>query len=312
MPSHTYIISIDLGGTNVKLALFKKKKKKIIRQAKFSTKEFPTRKLLFNKLIQAIENIIVGSHLKHSDILGIGIGVPGPVDSHKGLIYYFPNVPGWRNVHLKKMLEHSLKLPVFLDNDANLMALAELKFGLAQNVGNCICLTLGTGVGGALILGGSLYRGSTSVAGEIGHIPVSLNGPVCNCGGRGCLESFVGNKQILLRARRIFGQGISLEQLSRLAKDGNKKAIYIWQDMGFKLGTALAGLINVFNPELILIGGGLANAGGVLFSKVRNSVKMKAMGPHRKAVKILKSRLGVNAGLIGASILVETNLIVNS
>ncbi|MBU2540952.1 MAG: ROK family protein [Candidatus Omnitrophica bacterium] len=308
MASTKYIITIDLGGTNVKLALLRRRSKQIIRLCKFSTKNFPTKRLLFNKLVEAIKDIIANSRLKYSDILGIGIGVPGPVDKQRGLVYYFPNIPGWKNVALKKMLEARLKFPVFVDNDVNLMALAELKFGAAKNARNCICLTLGTGVGGALITNSSVFRGSASVAGEIGHIPISLKGPVCNCGGRGCLERFIGNKIILAQARRIFGKSISLEQLSKLARGGNRKALLIWKDMAQKLGIALSGLINVFNPELIVIGGGLANAGDILFSKVRQTVKERAMRPHSEVVKIVRASLGVNAGSIGASVLVETEL----
>lgn len=300
-----YNIAIDLGGTSVRLALFKTRSKDIIIKRAFSTKEFPTKKQLFNKLLDSINSLIWEFSLDRYKIAGIGIGVPGPVDNSKGKIYYFPNIVGWKNVFLKRMLEKKLKLRVCVDNDTNLMALAELKFGLAKTAKNCLCLTLGTGVGGALILNRQLFRGSTSIAGEIGHVPISLNGPKCNCGGKGCLERFVGNKRILSNARNIFGKSITLEELSRLASKGEKKAILIWQDMAEKLGIALSGFINVFNPDLIIIGGGLAGAGDVLFRALRSSVKARAMAPHAKAAKIVKASLGTNAGLIGASVLVD-------
>lgn len=305
MREPSYIIGIDLGGTSVKLALFKRKSKKIISKSTFSTDEFPSKEALFKKLVQSIDRLISDSSLLKSSILGVGIGVPGPVDNKAGRVYYFPNIPGWKDVELKKMLESRLKLPVTVDNDTNLMALAELKFGLAKYAKNCLCLTLGTGVGGALILNGSLFRGSTSVAGEFGHVPISLNGPACNCGGRACLERFIGNKRILVKARRIFGKGISLEQLSQFAKSGERKAIAIWEELGFYLGVALSGFINVLNPELIIIGGGLSGAGECLFKKVRATVASRAMKPHSKAVKILKASLGPDAGLIGAGVLAD-------
>ncbi|MEW6009131.1 MAG: ROK family protein [Candidatus Omnitrophota bacterium] len=311
MLSPHYVVGLDLGGTNVKLAIFKRGFKDIISELQFSTKEFPTKKLLFKKIIGSIEVIIADLKLTHSDILGLGIGVPGPVDTKRGLVYYFPNIPGWKNVALKKMLETKLKFPIFLDNDVKLMALAELKFGVAKNVKNCLCLTLGTGVGGALILEGKLFRGSSFVAGEIGHIPISLNGPRCNCGGKGCLERFIGNRQILMKAKQSFGREITLEELSRLAIKGNKKAIAIWQDLSEKLAIALTGLINVFNPQLIVIGGGLSNAGSTLFTSLRLAIKRRAMKPHLKGLKILKSGLGINSGLIGASILVEDSIAKN-
>ncbi len=308
MATSRYIVGLDLGGTNVKLAIFKRGSKGIVLQSKFSTKEFPTKKLLFEKIVQSIQGLIADLHLKRSDILGLGIGVPGPVDSRKGLVYYFPNIPGWKNVSLKKKLESRLKFPIFLDNDVKLMALAELKFGVAKNVKNCICLTLGTGVGGALILEGELFRGSSFVAGEIGHIPISLDGPRCNCGGQGCLERFIGNQQVLNKAKQLFAKQITLEELSKLARNGNKKAQAVWQDMAEKLAIALSGLINVFNPQLIVIGGGLSNVGSVLFSSLRLALNRRVMKPHLKGLKILKSSLGDNCGLIGASVLVEQTL----
>ncbi len=305
MREPSYIIGIDLGGTSVKLALFKRKSKKIIRRSTFSTNEFPSKDALLKKIVKSINSLISDSSLKKSSILGVGIGVPGPVDNKAGRVYYFPNIPGWKDVNLKKILQARLKLPVTVDNDTNLMALAELNFGLAKNAKNCLCLTLGTGVGGALILNGSLFRGSTSVAGEFGHVPISLNGPACNCGGRGCLERFIGNKRILAKARMIFGKGISLEQLSQFAKRGERKAISVWEELGFYLGVALSGFVNIFNPDLIIIGGGLSGAGDCLFNKVRVTVKARAMKPHAEAVKILKASLGPDAGLIGAGILAD-------
>jgi glucokinase len=305
MREPSYIIGIDLGGTSVKLALFKRKSKKIIRKSTFSTNEFPSKDALLKKIVQSINSLISDSSLIKSSIFGVGIGVPGPVDNKAGRVYYFPNIPGWKDVDLKKMLQARLKLPVVVDNDTNLMALAELKFGLAKDSKNCFCLTLGTGVGGALILNGSLFRGSTSVAGEFGHVPISLNGPACNCGSRGCLERFIGNKRILAKARRIFGRGISLEQLSQFSKRGERKAIAVWEELGFYLGVALSGFVNTFNPDLIIIGGGLSGAGDCLFNKVRATVKARAMKPHAEAVKILKASLGPDAGLIGAGILAD-------
>lgn len=305
MRESSYIIGIDLGGTSVKLALFKRKSKKIIRRSTFSTNEFPSKDALLKKIAQSINRLISDSSLTRLSILGVGIGVPGPVDNKAGRVYYFPNIPGWKDVGLKKILEARLKLPVTVDNDTNLMALAELKFGSAKGAKNCLCLTLGTGVGGALILNGSLFRGSTCVAGEFGHVPVALNGPECNCGSRGCLERFIGNKRVLAKARRIFGKGISLEELSQLAKRGERKAIVVWEELGYVLGVALSGFINVFNPDRIIIGGGLSGAGDCLFKKVRSTVKARAMKPHSKAVKILKASLGPAAGLIGAGVLAD-------
>jgi glucokinase len=308
MSTGHYIIGIDLGGTNVRLALFKRASKHIISQVRFPTKAFATKRLLFEKIARLIQSLISVKGLKNSEILGVGIGVPGPVDYQRGLVYYLPNIPGWNNVPLRRMLANKLKLPVFVDNDVKLMALAEHRFGAARNIADCICLTLGTGVGGALIIDGKLFRGASSAAGEIGHLPVALHGPHCACGGRACLERFIGNRIILAKARQIFGRSITLEELSSMARKGNKQAVSIWGHVGFVLGVALSGLINVFNPQRIIIGGGLANAGSILFNAVRRSVSIRAMQPQAKTVSIVRARLGENAGLIGASVLVSREL----
>jgi len=205
---------------------------------------------------------------------------------------------------LKKIIQKRLKLDAFIDNDANLFALAEHKFGAASKVNNFILLTLGTGVGGGLVLNGKVYHGFSFTAAEVGHIPVNMRGPSCNCGGRACLERYVGNKYIENHARNIFGRKITLEELSALAKRGDKKAISIWQDVGNYLGVALTGVVNVLNPQAIILTGGVAGAGEVLFSAIRDTIRTRAMLPNNK-VKILKAKLGNEAGILGAALLTK-------
>jgi glucokinase len=198
-----------------------------------------------------------------------------------------------------------LGLPVYLDNDANLMALAEFHRGAAKGAKNAVCLTLGTGVGGGIIIEKRLYRGSTFNAGELGHIPINENGSQCNCGGKACIETYVGNARILREARRIFKRRISLEDISALAKRKNKRAVKIWQDAGRRLGIALSGVVNSLNPDVIVIGGGVASAGAVLFQNIRLAIKQRAMHIQAKHVKVKAAKLGSDAGLIGAGLLVR-------
>jgi glucokinase len=164
---------------------------------------------------------------------------------------------------------------------------------------------LGTGVGGGIIIEGKLYRGRGNASGEIGHIPINENGPSCNCGGRACLEAYIGNNIILREAKKSFGRKISLEELSLLAGKGNKKARAIWSRVAEKLGLALAGIVNLLNPDCIVIGGGVANVGKILFDRVREVITKRAMSVQAKHVKVIKARLRDDAGLIGAAILVK-------
>lgn len=302
-----FFIGIDLGGTNLKIALvdskFRIRSKKILNTQRFTKKE-----QLINAAVRAISELISSSGLRKNNIIGVGVGLPGPVDTSRGLVHYFPNIPGWKEVRLEVILRRKLGLPVFLDNDANLMCLAEYKVGSAKGAKNAVCITLGTGVGGGLIIEGKLFRGSTFAAGEVGHIPINVDGPACGCGGRGCLERYVGNKVILKEARKEFGTDMTLEKLSLLAKKANNKAIRIWKTMGENLGVMLTGVINVINPDIIVIGGGVSAAGSTLFDSVRDTVKKRAMYIQARHVKIVRAKLGNDAGMIGAALLVKEEL----
>ena len=306
-------LAIDIGGTNIKLALVNRaggiKSKKI----------FPAysrqRKSLIKDLLFYIDDLLEKARLKKRDLLGIGIGLPGIVDTSHGLVHSLTNIPGFRNVALKKILERKLHRPVFLDNDVNLMALGEYYFGAGRGANNIICLTLGTGVGGGLIIEGKLYRGSSLSAGEIGHIPLNEDGHRCNCGGKACLETYIGNKYLVKEAVKKISKtstclsqiNLTPEKITQAAKKGDKLAIQIWKETGQRLGTVLAGLVNLLNPEKIIIGGGLAQAGHFLFTPIRKTVNERAMNFPARKVKIVRARLGEEAGLIGAAVLVWLN-----
>jgi glucokinase len=302
-----FIIGIDLGGTNLKIALldlkYRIQDKKVL-----STQEFIKKESLILAIIDSINKIIEYNKLKKTNILGIGLGLPGPIDTWRGIVHFFPNIPGWKEVNLKSILEKRLRLPVFVDNDAKLMCLAEYKLGAAKDSNNAVCLTLGTGVGGGIIINGELYRGSSNASGEIGHVPLNEKGPRCNCGGYGCLEAYIGNNRILAKGKRLFKRDISLEELSSLAKKQNRKAKALWKTFAQRLGITLVGMVNLLNPDCIVIGGGVAEAGRVLFDNVRKVILKRAMNVQARQVKIFKAKLGNNAGLIGAAILVKEGL----
>lgn len=305
--ANKFIIGIDLGGTNLKIALLDLKYN-IVYKNVLSTKGFVKKESLILAIINSINGIIRNSNLNRKNILGVGLGLPGPIDIRRGLVHFFPNIPGWKEVSLKSILNKKLRLPIFLDNDANLMCLAEYKLGAGKIFKNVVCLTLGTGVGAGIIINGNLYRGSSSLAGEIGHMPINEKGPHCTCGGFACLETYIGNNRIIKEARRLFKRNISLEELSFLAKKQNNKAKAFWSKVAEHLGIALAGVVNLLNPDCIVIGGGVAGAGSILFDKVRETITKRAMSVQAKHVKLFKARLGNDAGVIGAAILVKEDM----
>lgn len=302
---HRYSISIDLGGTNLKAALVTRDYA-IHAAISINTNQFTDKALLIQGIVHTVETLKRNHGLKKNDIAGIGLGLPGPIDSKKGLVHYFPNIPGWKEVPLKAILTQKTGLPCFLENDANLMCLAEYTRGAAQHTHNAICLTLGTGIGGGLIINSQLYRGASFAAGELGHIPITTGGRKCNCGGSGCVETYIGNRRIARKARVLFSRPITLEEVSALAQKKNKKALALWKWVGINLGTMLTGVVNLLNPDIIVIGGGVAQAGDALLKSVRQTIATQAMPIQARHVRVVKAKLGNNAGLIGAAILVRS------
>jgi len=302
-----FIISIDLGGTNLKVALLdlncQIKDKEVL-----STRSFLEKGDLILGIAHSVNRFIKYNNLNKAQILGVGLGLPGPIDAKNGIVHFFPNIPGWKEVKLRDILRKNLGLPVFIDNDAKLMSLAEFKMGAAKGFNNILCMTLGTGIGGGLIINSRLYRGFNNAAGEIGHLPINENGPDCNCGSSGCLEAYVGNNRIIAEAKKAFKRDISLEELSRLADKHNRIAMDVWHKAGRHLGFALAGVVNLLNLDAIVIGGGVAKAGNVLFDSIIKTLKNQAMSVQAKRVKILKAKLGNEAGLIGSAIMVKEGL----
>lgn len=299
-----YIIGIDLGGTNLKVALLDLKYNIKDREV-LGTRSFLEKEELISGIVYSINRIIKYNSLDKTDILGVGLGLPGPVDARQGVVHFLPNVPGWKEVRLRDILKKRTGLAVFLDNDAKVMALAEHRLGAAKGFNNVLCMTLGTGIGGGIIIEGKLYRGFNNAAGEVGHLPINERGSSCNCGRSGCLEAYIGNSRILNAARKEFKRTISLEELSLLAAKGNRPAIRIWRSVGKRLGFALAGVVNILNLDAVVMGGGVSNAGRVLFDSAKESLQNQAMSVQGGHVKIFRAKLGNDAGLIGAAIMVR-------
>ncbi len=300
-----FVLGIDVGGTNVKLGVVDNQGKIITRRNLVTGEHVHSKAQLIQAFIDGINTLMMQHRLSPKDFSGIGIGLPGLVDPIKGVVLFLPNIPGWKNVPLKKILEQAVKIPVFIENDVNLIAMGEWKFGAGKGSRNMICMTLGTGVGGGLILNNELYRGEGFAAGEIGHIPLNEEGPACNCGGFACFEGAVGNRQLTEKTKKTFGIELSPQQIGDLAGQNDPRAIKFWEETGVRIGNGLTGVVNLLNPPLIVIGGGVSNNYAFLAKTIKATIKRRAMKVQAAMVKIVRAKLGDDAGILGAQVLVQ-------
>ncbi|MFH0732533.1 MAG: ROK family protein [Candidatus Omnitrophota bacterium] len=318
MKKNKCVLGIDVGATTVKLGLVKRNGR-IFSKTSFSTKLFIKKRAFIAKIIETAKLLIKENNLHNSDLAGIGIGVPGIVDYKNGIVYELTNIKGWKEITLGRILRSYFQVPVIVDNDANAFAMGQLAWGAALGVKDAICVTLGSGVGGGIIINGKIYRGSASCAGEIGHICIDANGPKCGCGRRGCLEAFVGNKYIVKRAKKYIKSKkrtilinmaggklsrITPELITKAAKKKDLLAIEVLKETGSYLGVGLAGIVNVLNPKMLIIGGGVSKAGEFIFTSLIKQLNITAMKPHLKGLKIIRASFPDEAGIIGAAALV--------
>lgn len=310
-------IGVDIGGGSIKLGLVNRNGRAIQRHI-FATTSAGGRRKLFGLLSAHIDELLKAARKKNLKVVGIGVGAPGPIDVERGFVYFFPNIPGWKNTPLKQWLERRFKMPVHVDNDANAMALAEFLFGAGRGAKNLIALTLGTGVGGGLVINGKLFHGPRYSAAEIGHFVINEDGPLCACGNRGCIETYVGSGHFVREIKRRLksGQKSLLKKwiakghkeltpllVAQAARQGDRFSKDMWNETGTHLGTALTGLVNILNPEKIILGGGIAQNGSLLFKPFIATLKKKAFPIAARSVKVVPAELGVDAGLIGAAAL---------
>jgi len=308
-------LGIDIGGTFIKAGLVRGKK--ILSQETLPTRPFNASP---KRLIGALVDLTAQMRRQCAEpVRGLGIGIPGLIRYPAGVVRTCVNLSGWKDVPLRSILKRKLKMPVQVDNDVNVMTLAEWRYGAGRGVSNLICLTLGTGVGGGLVLGGALFRSEGGPTGEIGHLPLQMEGPRCPCGGRGCLERYVGNQAILRSVRRQLRQGrpsrilklvddqidrVTPEIIDEACRLGDRFAREVWRQAGARIGLVLVQAVNLLNPQRIVIGGGISKAGRWIFSPIRQTVKERVMSPLRN-VPVVSADLGNAAGVIGAALLVR-------
>ncbi len=312
-------IGIDVGGTNVKLALVDDKGK-----IRYSN-SVPTRaemgyEYTVNNIKQAIYDLMKETKLSTKDIEGIGFGFPGQVDYKAGTVRNAPNIPGWVEVPIAKLIEDEFHIPTRVDNDVRCAALGELNYGAGKGCENLICITVGTGIGSGLIVNGKLVRGASNAAGEIGHIKLQIHdGPICGCGDTGCMEAFASGPSIVAIAEDYIkggkstkfremanGNPITPYIVCEAAKTGDPVAQRIFTIMGEYIGVGLASVVNLLNPERIIVGGGVADAGDLLLTPLTETLKKRAMKIAGSVVEVVPAQLGNTAGVIGASLLIES------
>ncbi len=306
MSDNPITIGVDFGGTSVKVsAVFESY---IIDHAPpIATQEFATHSELIDEMVRAIEDL----RLRHPKIAAVGVGMPGFVNFEKGLIYNLTNVRDWQEIPLKDILQKRLGLPVAVDNDANCMAFAEWKCGSGRGFNHVVFITMGTGVGGAIIANGQMIRGARHGAGEIGQTSIDYQGRRGHYGNLGALEDYVGNAEIATRALEAYkaaGQPKGQEDctpaaLASAAAAGDPVALALWDDVGRMMATAVMNCCWLLNPEAIVIGGGVARAGDILFRPLQKHLLPQLSGPFKDHLAIIPAAFGHEAGAIGAAAL---------
>lgn len=314
-----YIVGVDLGGTNIVAGAMPIDGSREIAMHTTPTLADSGAEAVADRIAgmieQVIEQTISETGANRSDFIGVGIGAPGPLNRAKGVVIVTPNL-GWKNFPLREEISARVKLDATLDNDANCATLGEFWCGAAVGGTNVIGITLGTGIGGGLILEGKLYHGSSDVAGEIGHTSIDANGRRCKCGNYGCLEAYASGPAIAERAREAL-RGDEAESIMASMVDGDQRKITaqtvyeaskrgdaiareVVRETAHILGTGVANLLNIFNPDIVVLAGGVTQAGDALFQPLRAEVKRRAFKPAVQACKIVPGALPLSAGVVGA------------
>jgi glucokinase len=310
-----YAIGVDLGGTSIKLGVVTSTGR-ILNKISIRTEAEKGPKKVIGNIISGIQELSDKSDYK---IKGIGIGCPGVVTPGKGIVEDPPNLSGWKKVNIGKVISQKFNKHVYVDNDANAAAIGELTFGSGMKYKSFIMITLGTGVGGGIVIDKKIYHGDFGAAGEIGHISIDYRGPKCNCGSYGCIEAYAGNQYLRNRVRlqlkkhpesklwKLINNDLSKvspRNIQEAAESSDVFAKSVIQELGEHLGSAFASLVNVLDVSVFIIGGGIAGFGKPLFDSIRKTISQRVMAPIRPRVRVLPAKLKNDAGIKGASALV--------
>ncbi|WP_027099243.1 ROK family protein [Clostridium paraputrificum] len=303
-----YVIGVDLGGTKISTAI-STIEGNILANVVLPTKAEEGEAAVLGRIVQSIDEVIVGSSTSIDEIEAIGIGSPGPLDAKKGIIITTPNLP-FKNYNLVQPLKEKYNIPVYLDNDANAAAIGEYMFGAGKGKNSIVYFTVSTGVGGGAVLDGKVYRGHTSNALEIGHTTVDPNGPRCNCGNLGCLEAMSSGTAIAKKGKEAVSTNVETilkkhdtvtsYEVFKEAEAGDEVAKDIIDNALTYLGIGVANAIATFDPEMIIIGGGVSKAGDIVFDTVKKVVNKRCFKSMAESCEIVPAGLGSDAGVVGA------------
>ena len=315
---HRYIVGVDLGGTNIVVGALCEDGSRVHGVRSQPTLAEGGAEAVVDRMIALIEGAIADTMAEtgatREDFVGVGIGSPGPLDRERGLVILTPNL-GWRDYPLRDRIATGVRLPATLDNDANCATLGEWWLGAARGARHVIGVTIGTGIGGGLIFDGALYHGASDVAGEIGHATIDSTGRLCKCGNYGCLEAYASGPAIADRAREELRGGtasilptmvhgrledITAQTVYEASSRGDALAREVVRETARFLGTGIANLLNIFNPDVVVIAGGVTQAGDALFEPLRAEVKRRAFSPAVAVCRIVPAALPGIAGVVGA------------
>ena len=311
-----FIVGIDLGGTNIVSGCVAEDGSALLgaRSEPTGAEEGPD--AVVKRIIRSAQASIAATRAEvpTAEIIGAGIGSPGPLDTRTGIVLLTPNL-GWVNMPLRARLQEGLGLRTALDNDANCAVLGEWWMGAARGTRQALGLTIGTGIGGGIIIDGRLYHGASDIAGEIGHMTIDANGRRCKCGNYGCLEAYASGPAIAQRAREALAGGepstmpglvegdltlLTAATVFDAAQGGDELAGHVVRDTAKFLGIGVANFLNIFNPEVVVIAGGVTQAGEALFEPLRAEVRRRAFAPAVESCRIVPGELHGNAGVVGA------------
>ncbi len=314
-----HIIGVDLGGTSINVGIVPFHGGMVLGMRSLPTDAHRGAKAVVDQMVRMIREAMKDAKregkLDDSAFIGIGLGAPGPLDRSTGTVLETPNL-GWRNFPLRDLIANAIGLDAVLDNDANAATLGECWMGAARGVDTVVGVTLGTGIGGGIVIGGKLYHGASDVAGEIGHMTIDSTGRKCNCGNYGCLEAYASGPAIAARAIEGLEAGAAsllpemvggdlhattAETVYEAIVAGDLYAKEVMRETAKFLGTGLANIINILNPEMLVISGGVTRAGEHLFDPLRAEVRRRAFTEAASACRIVSSDLGDMAGVIGAA-----------
>lgn len=314
------VVGVDLGGTRFRACLIDREGN-ILRRRSWPTEAEGGPDHVIRRLSAGVLEVCAPDGLAR--VAAVGLGAPGPLDPWLGVILSTPNLPGWDQVPLRDLMQSELGLPVVLGNDANLAGLGELYFGAAKGLKDVVYLTVSTGIGGGVITDGRLLLGAHGLAGELGHMTILPDGPLCGCGNHGCLEALASGTAIGRAARARLRSGepsrllrlvegdidrVDAELVARAAAEGDALADEVFQSAATYLGIGVANILHAFDPEMVVIGGGVSQAGEMLFGTVRRVVQERAMPAYRATANIVPAALGDDAGLMGAAALALAEL----